>query len=117
MLFKRLRKALEDLSPIFDDCEGNGLRYDINTSIGYVNILLDTEDETKNEIKFDIYKIVGTPLTPENEDKTKTYVSELDEETGILSTVSISRNGNVTNTGHADLVAEVINEIDKRLNP
>ena len=119
MLFPKLLNALEDASPIFDDCEGNGLRYDILTKEGYVNIQIDTE-YTQNIITFDIFKVLGEPVTPENEDQQRIqefggYVSELDMDTGAISKVTLERNGKIRKTGDGDLVKLVLEEIEKRL--
>ena len=120
MLFDSLYNALENQSKIFDDCEGNGLRYDIPTKIGYVNIQVNME-YGNNTIEFDIFKVKGTPLTPENEDLERIaefggYVSELDIGDGYISRVSLMRNGYVQAWEDSDTVKEVLEEMERRFH-
>lgn len=115
-----LYDALENASPIFDDCEGNGLRYDIKTKLGYVNIQIDME-YSSNIIKFDIFKVLGEPVIPENEDPQRIaefggYVSELDMDEGPISNVTLQNNGKINKTGDGDMVKLVLEEIESRLS-
>ena len=121
MLFKKLYKALETSSRILDDCEGNGLRYDINTKSGYVNIQINMEEYSSRIIKFDIFKVLGEPLTPSNENQSLiqefgAYVSELDMETGVLSTITLYKDGQIHKTVDSDLVKDVLDELETRLD-
>ena len=101
---------------ILDDGEGTSLRYDIQTEDGYyVNIVILDYNPKNQNLSFEVFKIVGTPLTPETEDHEKNkeygfYVSEFDEEAGVLAQVDIV-SGKLYMKGNVSLARKVLREL------
>ena len=121
MLFPKLYNALEQNATIFDDCEGNGLRYNIKTKTGFMNIQVEME-YVWEMIELDIFAVKGELLLNEEDPRYQEFdgrfVSELDiQDQGSLGSVTLFSNGRIIDTAKdGDMVKTVLEWIEYRLD-
>lgn len=114
-----ISNLIQSVYRLIDDGEGTSLKYDVDVgNFKFVNIVIDEESDYDRLI-FNIYKVLGTPMTPETEEtllgSNDYYVSELDRDSGSQALVVIDKNNNIYIKGDKEIAHLVVNEMQKRI--
>lgn len=114
-----ISNLIQSVYRLIDDGEGTSLKYDVDVgNFKFVNIVIDEESDYDRLI-FDIYKVLGTPVTPETEEtlvgSNDYYVSELDRDSGSQALVVIDKNNNIYIKGDKEIAHLVIKDMQKRI--